>query len=178
MPAWPQPLSGHGQGFLSQLQRTGLVGEARARGARSHIAQHHVKRPQRRKPGLKGRRTLKNVLLRELHLGGKNRVRALDVAGQHEPLAPDPLRRAQRPGARRRAQIQHVLTGPEQAELGVQLFELVHGPGGVVLPLGLKKIVVPIFLHDISQRVSIHLLVQFAKGRKSHFAVDPPAAIL
>ena len=139
--------AGHGQSLQGQLQGTGLIRKARARGARSHVADDQIKGAQFGQPGLKGGGAPEDVLLHEEHLGRERRFRALDVAGQDKPLGAHFFRDAQGPGTGGGPQIQHFHARLEQTEFGVQLFQLVDRAGRIIFPLGFEEIMVAIFLH-------------------------------
>ena len=91
-----------------------------------------------------------HVFLMELHIGRKNGDRALDIAGQHLALSAHAFRRAKRPRAGSRSQIQHFHALSENLETPVYFLELVDGAGRIVFLFGLEEVVITIFFHSIS----------------------------
>ena len=155
--------AGHGQRLDGKVEGAGLIGKARAGCAWSHVADDKVKGAHFCEPGFKLCRAVKHVFLHKGHLGRKNRLGALDVAGQHKPARSNLFCGAQRPRARGSAKIKHPLAGAQQAELGVQLLELVDRARGIVLALGFQKIMITVFFHGEFQQVTLSFFIAFAK---------------
>ncbi len=123
---------------LRQGSRGGLIGRTNPNGLGSHVGEESVETP-----GPLSRMLLdllqiqvKHIALNHLGPRGKGNVHPLEIHPQHPSPRPHPLRSQLSPGAGGATQIQHPLSGEQDAVATGDLPQLEHRSGRVTLFLG------------------------------------------